>query len=197
MHIVKALAEVGTAVGTVAVAVLAIWGDHIRAWLDPPQLVLGPGSLSVLVNANNGRKQRYYLIRVRNKRRPRPAHEVRPMLTCLEERENDGFNKLFTERLFLQWDRQESLWPELTVGTDAFFSLFFIQDDGLLEFTSSSSLVHFPAQHQAGTYRATVQAISEETDSKQYQVTIHWSGGWHDGNAEIKPHCRVEIDPPE
>ena len=193
--IVQTAAEIGTAVGTVAVAVLAIWGDHIRAWIDPPRLILEPGSLGIPVPLENGITARYYLIKVHNRFRARPAHEVRPMLTRLEEWHNGAFSPLFTERLFLTWDRQEVLGPELTIGADAFFSLFYIRSDGLLVFTPSRSLKHFPAEHRSGMYQAIVEAISEERNSKKYRFTIHWSGEWHEGDTEINNDCRVQVEP--
>jgi hypothetical protein len=44
----------------------------------------------------------------------------------------------------LQWERQEVTPASVTVGPDAYASLFYIQDDGLLKFTTLVEPRHFP-----------------------------------------------------
>jgi hypothetical protein len=45
MHTVKLVMDALVAIGTLAVAAVAVWGEKIRAWLAPPRLVLRPHTL--------------------------------------------------------------------------------------------------------------------------------------------------------
>ena len=96
------------------------------------------------------------------------------------------------------WQRQESN-PLLTrtVGTDALATLFYVQEDGVLEFTPMIPVSHFPLTHHGTTTLSiTLQALALEADSEPVRVKLDWDGVWHDGETEMKNHCIVSLDPP-
>src|SRR4051812_15259495 len=79
------------AVGTIAVAVLAIWGDQLKAILVPHRLQLLPHNLrGQPTKFQNGKRVIYYHLQVKNGRRFRTAHKVRVMLVGYARRGPSG-----------------------------------------------------------------------------------------------------------
>jgi hypothetical protein len=80
-----------TAIGTVAVAIVAIWGGWIRTRLAGPQTALalrdGRGDLT---RRNDGTREIYYHVLVSNRRQWSPAEAVRVLVVGLAKRRPDG-----------------------------------------------------------------------------------------------------------
>jgi len=80
-----------TAIGTVAVAVVAIWGDWIRARLAGPQIALAlRDERGDLNRRNDGVKEIYYHLFIANRRLWSPAEAVRVLVVGLAKRRPDG-----------------------------------------------------------------------------------------------------------
>src|SRR6267143_1148957 len=79
------------AAGTLALAVLAIWGDFVRSILASPQLYVRLNSVEgELTYLSDGQPIRYYHVAVGNGRRWAPARNVRVFLRRLERPGPDG-----------------------------------------------------------------------------------------------------------
>lgn len=190
------------AIGTWIIAIIAV-GDRFISYLLKPKLHVDKGTFSgMLPTHTNGKKARYYLIRVKNPKRIPPAHEVELVLTRIEKSGARGPEILFDEIMPLMWQRQE-LYPlrTRTIGADAIAALFYVQDDGTLGFVPALSpggglATHFPREHAGrSTLWVTLQAISTEADSPPIRLKIEWDGQWHAGKAEIEKRCNVSVDP--
>src|SRR2546425_6370564 len=102
MHgaILENSAAVFTAIGTVAVAVLAIWGDWFKARLAGPRIRLAlrdaRGDLTVRAN---GKKTIYYHVTVTNQRTWSPAKAVRILVAGVFQnkapRPHFSFSRIF------------------------------------------------------------------------------------------------------
>jgi hypothetical protein len=190
------------AVGTWVIALIAVGQRFTSLWLRPKLRVESNGFSGTIAIHTDGRKARYYLMRVKNPHRIPPAHEVQLVLTLLERLGSQGRETLFDEIMPLGWVRQE-LSPILVrrIGSDALSALFFVQEDGVLRFTPAGALSgivyqHFPYDHQAPvTLWVTLQAVSVEADSLPIRLKIEWRGPWHVGKSEIERACSVSIDP--
>jgi hypothetical protein len=192
------------AVGTWVIAVIAVAQRSTSGWLRPKLCVERNGFSGTIVTHPDGKRARYYLMRVRNPRRIPPAHEVQLVLTRLERSGAHGPEILFDEIMPFGWIRQE-LSPLLTrkIGPDALSALFFVQEDDVLRFTpaaASSGVIivypHFHYNHQAPvTLWVTLQAVSVEADSRPIRLKIEWNGPWHAGKSEIERACPVSLDP--
>src|SRR5437868_15174480 len=86
-----------TAFGTVAVAILAIWGERVRSWLAPPRLEIEPhnnlrGDPNVLTTQTGQRVGRgmYYHLKVVNKKPWLPVKNCRVVLKGISRRGPDG-----------------------------------------------------------------------------------------------------------
>jgi hypothetical protein len=190
------------AAGTWVIALIALGQRFTSYWLRPTLYVEVAGFSGTMATHGNGRKARYFLMRVGNRRRIPPAHEVQLALTRIEKSGSHGPEILFDEIMPLGWIRQE-LSPLLTrtVGPNALAALFFVQEDNVLGLTpaipSSGALAtHFPRFHQAPvTLWIILQAVSLEADSRSIRLKIEWNGPWHEGKSEIERACRVSLDP--
>ena len=95
----KPLIEIATAIGTVAVAIMAIWGEKVRAWLSPPKLKIEihtpRGSptrhtLAGAIDPSGGVRTMYYYLRVVNLRPWLTAQNCRVLLKAVSRRRPDG-----------------------------------------------------------------------------------------------------------
>jgi hypothetical protein len=187
--------------GTWAIAALAIWGEQIRSrWVRPELRIEREGFSGTVATHENGKKARYYFIRVKNPARIPPAHEVQLVLTRIEKSGQFEPETLFDEIMPVAWARQE-LSPLLTrtVGSDQLANIFFVQADGILGFTPamlpSRIPSHFPYLHQGpATLWVTLRAVSIEADSRSIRLKIEWSGQWYPSKAEIENACKVSVD---
>jgi hypothetical protein len=191
--------------GTWTIAALAVFGEAIRSRLfppKPPKLSVREVGLSHVVNHVEGdtkTKARYYLVRVANEHRSSPAHEVQLVITSVEKPNAAGNPvEVFSERLPLSWERQEVLPPRIIVGPDAFASLLFVQEDGLLRFTPIVDIGHFPQPDKGPTTCwVTLEAKSVEWDSDPRRVKVIWDGKWHEGVKEMDTHLIITHAPKE
>jgi hypothetical protein len=187
-------------VGTWIVAALAVWGEGLTSVFFRPKLRIELLGLSIPVKQNNEKTARYYRLKVTNARRTRQsaAHDVRLLITRVEEPDAGGDpRRVFDEMLPLLWERQEVLPLTHTVGADAHAPLFFVREDGVFEFTPVVKPNHFKASYQGRTLLwVTLCATSNERDSPSLRVKIEWDGQWQFGEAEMKAHVKVSIDPP-
>src|SRR6266852_6403058 len=88
---IDSLASVFTAIGTVAVAILAIWGDQVKDYFLGPRLTLSLVSESGdLTKRVNGAKVYYYHLRVANGKRRLPARGVRVVVQGISKRAPSG-----------------------------------------------------------------------------------------------------------
>jgi hypothetical protein len=79
------------AIGTVAVVILAIWGEKFRNWLAGPELEFKlHNTRGDLTNRQNGQLVIHYHVRIENKRRWIPARHVRVLCTSISKRAPDG-----------------------------------------------------------------------------------------------------------
>jgi hypothetical protein len=194
--------RLATAFGTLVLAVVAIWGDQIRARLAVfgPRLVIEPLGLSRIVRQNNGKRARYYHLRIRNTRPGRfpPAHETRVFIIRVETEDAAGQPTLaFDERVQLTWAGQEVFTSlSRTIGPEEKANLLWVREDGWFQFETIGTPNHFPP---SGIGRArfwvTVQARSNEMDSPSRRFSITWDGKWEDGDREIEKHLVVTPDP--
>lgn len=94
---IKIAIDIATALGTVAVAILAIWGERVRSWLSPPKLEIeahnnfrgDPNVLTTQTGQLAGRGM-YYHLKVVNKRPWLPIKNCRVLLMGISRRGPDN-----------------------------------------------------------------------------------------------------------
>jgi len=89
-HSLDAIFTALTAIGTLAVALAAIWGDWLRSWLAAPHVLIQPHTPpATLTMFADRRRVIYYHLKATNTRRWAVARNCRIMLTAIYLREPD------------------------------------------------------------------------------------------------------------
>jgi hypothetical protein len=186
------------AAGTWIVAIMAIWGEWVRSRLFKPKLEIVPKGLGLVVTQNDGHKARYFSVSVRNPTRFPMAHDAQLVLTRVEQPDAAGNPyPVFEEILPLWWQRQEAArLMTRNIGTEQDSALFYVRDDGMIQFMAIVVPNHFPAQHRGVTKLwVTLQAVADEADSRPVRLRIDYDGQWHIGDAEMRTkHLRYSIE---
>jgi hypothetical protein len=194
----ETVAAVFTAVGTVAVAILAIWGDKVRDSIAGPKLDLslrdGRGDLNVRAD---GLKTIYYHIFVSNRRTWSPARAVRILVTSIEKRRPDGtyLPETVVAPLQLTWafPRFHELLP--TVVKEDTCDLGFLVEKGN-RFTLSTYITpnNFRGYIEAGESMRVhlVAAAHNFYSSAPIILEISWDGIWKDNLEEMQRHFVVK-----
>lgn len=196
-----------TAVGTIAVAVLAIWGDKIRNRLAPARLEIEPtepgpirGTFTRLgqnTMAPNRPGAMWYTLKVVNKRPWRACPNCRVLLVGVSRRGPDGMYRpeSFPVPRQFCWAPSESTPTEITLGREHVFDLGFLTDSPMAVFTPNLYSVpnNFPGYvgiNQSVRYSLAVAA--ENFYSPTYQVfEVSWDGQWNESPEEISRHLTV------
>lgn len=188
------------AIGTVVVAILAIWGDWFRARLAGPKLeVMLHDPAGALTWRSNGRATRYYNIRVTNSRSWSPADRVRVMVRKLERRRPDGAfsEEGLTTPVQLVWAYGFSKGRERfpTIATEDFCDLGFV-DEGEAQFLVS-------CYDQPNNWRGHISAngalrVHLSVDAQNYTsrsalvLEVSWDGQWVPDGEEMQRHLVVK-----
>jgi hypothetical protein len=126
-------ASIFTAFGTVAVAILAIWGDQVKDYFLGPRLTLSLVSESGdLTKRVNGTKVYYYHLRVTNGKRRLPARGVRVVVQGISKRAPSGafVRQPLVYPLQLVWTPMEPGEVERTIVQNSTCDFGFLDETG-------------------------------------------------------------------
>lgn len=186
-----------TAIGTIAVAVLAIWGDRVRDALAGPRITLRlrdeRGSLTT-----RGTHQRviYWHLELINHRRWSPIRNVRLLVTSIEKMRPNG--TFFPEHLpvpvQLTWAFPQFHELSPTVVDRDFSDLGYL-DEGKDRFALSPYFVpnNFTGFFSKGeAMRVSISAAADNFSSIDPLVReISWNGQWDDDMEEMRKHLTI------
>lgn len=192
------LSALGVA-SSVAIAIVAIWGEKIRAAVFRPDLRLALLSNSGQRENAGATSARYYRLRLTNHALYPAAQEVQVFLTRMELRGPDGQPQtIFTGALPLPW-QYRSLYPSArTIGqkTIADVDLFFVSPElPRLQLTTVFDPPNFAANVQGGGQHFWVTAIARglNGESKLLRLQIDWDGRWEHGDHEMGRHLTISV----
>jgi hypothetical protein len=183
------------AVGTLALAVLAIWGEWCRARFARPQLTVAlrkkEGERTVF---GDGRAVRYHHLVVKNNRRWAPARNVMTVVTAVNRLGPDGSwqPKLQTGPLPLTWQFGGGIPNQSLIGSERVCDLGLIlkgEPFRLALLVTPNSLD--PQVRKTERMRVTVRAVAETAESSAVTIEVSWDGEWEDGDAEMGRHLVV------
>ena len=193
-----------TAVGTVAVAVMAIWGDWVRARIAGPRLRLSLRQEGFPTPRTDGVKSwnaLYYHVEVSNARGWSPANAVRVLVVGLARRVPDGtfIAEPLITRFQLTWAFPEfhELFPTITDGTET-CDLGYLDGPAAQQFRLSTYIrpATFPGYvDRNDAVRVTLVASAHNGQSNQLIVEVSWDGIWQEG--EMRKHLVVKDVSPQ
>ena len=194
------------AFGTIAVAVLAIWGPWIRSILAPAKLKLilhtprGNPTVGKLVDGKDIRLM-YFHLKVVNQRPWLPAENCRVLLKSLTRRGPDGLFHPVSMAVPLQfvWAPSEITPPVITIskeqvldfgriseGENRFVPQLYSYSNNFQGFVGSNDVVRFHLEIDATNY----------SPSKYQVFEVAWDGQWNFESEQMAQHLRIrEVEP--
>lgn len=198
LRTINTIAQIFVAIGTVAVAILAIWGEKVRSIFAGPKLEIELyDSRGSLTSRGNQKKTIYYYIRLINKRTWNPARRVRILVTELAKKRPDG--TYFPERLIvpvqITWSFPQFHEYIPTIATEDICDLGFLDEDAE-KFALSLYVVpnNFQGYVSAGESMIVyLKASGDNFESKSPLVLeISWDGKWSADMNEMQQHLIVK-----
>jgi len=180
------------AVGTIMVAVVAIWGNWIKFRLFPPVLSIEPHNKlhGTLTNTAEGKKIIYYHLKVVNQRSWMPADNCRVYLRSLFKRAPNGdfITVPISIPLLFVWAPLELMPPSIKLTKEEIF------DFGVLKEGSNYFQPQFYVTtndfkgnlYKNETMRYALEIKADGYISSKYQVfEVSWDGKWTDNLEEL------------
>jgi len=195
------MAEWLTAIGTIAVAVMAIWGDWIRTHIAGPKLQLSLRADGFRTPRTDGVKSWnaiFFHLLVSNGRTWSPAEAVRVMVVGIARRRPDG--SYIAEPLIahfqLTWAFPEfhELFPTIAERSET-CDLGFLDGPAAQQFRLSTYIKPstFPGYvARSDAVRVTLVASAHNGQSRPLIVEISWDGTWSEDLQEMEKHLVVK-----
>jgi hypothetical protein len=187
------------AIGTIFVAILAIWGDSIRAKFNGPKLSLVPHNnlRGSVVSLSNGQPSIFYHLKVVNKRSTVNATNCRVLLKRIWRKVPNGeFQEVsLTVPLTFVWAPAESTPPYINLrkeqvldfgcvieGQDRFRPVLLSYTNNFQGFVRVGEIVRFG-----------LEIVSDNFVSPHLQVfQIAWNGQWSDNLDVMAQNLQIQ-----
>ncbi len=199
--VINAIAQIFTAIGTISVAILAIWGDKIRAAIAGPKLELKLRDIrGDLTFRANQKRTIYYHLQLTNKRKWSPAKYVRVLVTGIAKKRPDGtyFPEPLPIPVQLTWaiPQFHELLP--TIATNDVCDLGFLDEDAQ-RFNLSLYVVpnNFRGYVESGqSMRVSIVTSAHNYQSKSpFVLEVAWDGTWSSDMDEMQRHLVIKEVP--
>ncbi len=183
-------------VGTLTLAVVALWGHIIKdRWLGPKLNIALKNSKGQKSEFNDGVISRYFHLRVFNERRAAPAHNVRVVIKDIFSPKADGTMYILplSGPIQLSWQYQGSNPQFQTIGAESTCDLGYLRQNEPFKLSALYQHVSFDGTVKAGE-RIIVDlvALSDEAESNVLKIEISWDGLWSDDSDEMINHLVVK-----
>ena len=119
--LIATIAQIGAALGAIAVVILLIWGEFFRRFFAGPKLELElRDAKGDLIVRGNGTKTYYYHLKVTNARTWSPARSTRVLVVEIQKKSADGtyYPESHVAPLPLVWSHQQFHELSPTIGAD-------------------------------------------------------------------------------
>ena len=180
-----------------AVAVLAIWGNQLRALLVGPKLVVEldnpKGQLTYY--SEDKTPVRYFHLRIHNKRSGTPAINTQVILLSIVPPNKDGDRKKIpiNGRLPFPWKFGQGI-PYSIIGPDDYVDLGRLSKDGEFELQAAAWNLVKGYLRVGMNQRTTVEimAIASNGQSNPLKLDIFWDGEWPESDDDVTRHVEIK-----
>jgi hypothetical protein len=204
VDVVKILCDIAVALGTIAVIVVAIWGDWWRALLAAPQITIEPirNFEPEIRETTSGRKLAFYYLNIKNSRHWSPARGVRVLLKRFERRDaNNHFHAEPVTAMFqFCWSPSESSEVVQTIVDERICDLGFLWEPEL------SGHCHFEPKlyseplskpfkvNRAQAVRYHLLPVGENFRCDEPTVIeIEWDGEYSEDLMALERHLQIRV----
>lgn len=192
------ITQVFIAIGTVAVAILAIWGEKIRDWMAGPRLEFKlHNARGDITTRQDGLRTIYYHVKIENKRQWSPARRVRILCTAISKKAPDGSfvqePLIIPVQLTWAFPSFHELLPN--IATDDICDLGFLDENSrqfrLSLYIYPNNFRGFISANEA--MRVSLIASADNFTSKSpYVLEISWDGNWNSNLEEMQKHLVIK-----
>ena len=183
-------------VGTLTLAIVALWGHIIRERWFGPKLKIALKNLKGEVSKfSDGVISRYFHLRVFNERRTSPAHNVRVVIKAIFRPKADGTMCLspLSGPIQLAWQFQGSNPQFQTIGAESTCDLGYLRKNEPFRLSALYHHISFDGTVKKGEkIIVELAAFADETESNVLKIEIAWDGIWSDDSDEIIKHLVVK-----
>ena len=184
------------AFGTIAVAIVAVWGDFIRSVLASPKLRVSLyNRKGEPTKYGDGRNVRYYHLVVKNDRAWAPAKNVLVHITLLERPGPDGEWQpaMYSGQVPLIWQFGDYYSGLPAIGRERICDLGRIPEGGGFELKTQFRPNNFDCSVKGNqSTRVHLQAVSDNGHSNVLVLEIAWDGKWNLGSKEMATHLIIK-----
>jgi hypothetical protein len=193
--------QLAVAVGTIAVAVLAVWGEPIRYFFGVrPRLRLvlhDPMGEPIAISEADGSTtpSRYYHVRVFNRFKSIEARNVRVVIVRLARPAADGsmVAQPLAGPLQLMWRFSALHAPSAVVGSEDFSDLGYLKKGEHFRLTPFVAPNNFPGSLKPGERLIVeLKALADNAESQSLCIEVSWDGKWDDDSAAMANHLVVK-----
>ena len=186
-----------TAIGTILVAMLAIWGEKVRDLMAGPKLVLEARNFrGEITKLNDGEDAIFYHLSVRNKRSWVPAKNVRILVAGILKQKSDL--SYYREDVFvpqqLTWSPAEFHQISPTICKDDALDLGCLVKRGpfrLRTYLIPNNFKGYIEQKQAMRVELIISSDNFVSE-KPYVYEISWDGFWSENLYEMEKHLVIK-----
>ena len=201
-----------TALGTIAVAVSAIWGDRLRSRFDPLELTMikptpmaDPTTFSIFSPLTGsppgtpGTRVMFYHLTVINRRRWRAAENCRVMLVGITRRDPANIFQPMAMPVPMQlvWAPAEITPPSITITREQVLDLGFIveNDKNFIPrlYSTPNNFQGYVGPNEAVRYHLQIEAVN--FTSPIYVVEVAWDGQWSYDPTAMERHLPIRLNP--
>nr|NQU91445.1 hypothetical protein [Bacteroidota bacterium] len=180
--------QIFVALGTISVAVLAIWGDWIRHKLAGPRLRLALlDAVGTATHRRDKKKGRYYKLRVWNDRKWSPAKNARVVLKSIFKPAADGTltPQPLSGPLQLTWQWIVPQFPTLGAGEEICTYANLVQGEQfvLSPYITPNNFVGFLQADKRMVIEVAV--VSDTAESVPLFLDLSWNGKWSEDTTEM------------
>jgi hypothetical protein len=193
---IQLIIDGAVAVGTLAVAVLAIWGEWIRSKCAPVKLTLRLHTPAGDPTTANGFRLMYYHLRIVNERRWLPAANCRVLLKGLSRRGPDGQFHPVPMAVPLQfvWAPAEITPPVISVVNERILDFGWVSEDSHrfvpTLYSYANNFQGYVGANESVRYHLEIEATNFTTESYQVFETS-WDGTWSHEPATMARHLII------
>jgi len=174
--------QIALALGTIALAVMALWGHTIRMKLYGPKLKIELKNIKGTQSQfPDGVMSYYYHLRVKNENRISSAHNVRVVVKDLRRFDVNGNMKSESPSgpLQLVWQLQRYKPQYQTIGAESICDLGFIRKGENFQLSTLYRPISFDNSLLSNQKMLVVLvAQSDEVESNELRLEISWNGKW-------------------
>jgi hypothetical protein len=190
------IVSVVLAIGTLALAAVALWGERLRQWWNRPRLRLSLGDPNLTHLTPSKRKGWYYQLHIENDRIPSPAENVEVRLThvYLKGPDDSWQEHHFSGPVQVMWREPEA--RTRTIGPDAYATFAYLLED---EVAAHLQLYWRPNNLEEAakilpnrTMKLRFKVVSNTAQSNELAIEIAWDGTWVEGRSEMPRHMVVK-----